>query len=241
MIRDFNVYQRLLQALLPRGRAWRSDDEVRDQILAGEAVELARVDERLDDLLVEADVRTAVELLGEHEIDFGLPDSCTTLSGMTTAERQTALLAKLRATGRLNKQYYIGLAATLGYTVHIDEYTPAWCGLAVCGDACGDQTNLFYWLVNVHYNFTEPFVNFDDLQCIVNRLKPIHTVALFTVYGPGFSNGFSNEFLAMPAADLTQGGFDKGFAGGFAVFYGGGFDGSGFADDFDKPYVHFGY
>jgi hypothetical protein len=160
---------------------------------------------------------------------------------MTTAERQTALLAKLRATGRLNKQYYIDLAATLGYTVHIDEYTPAWCGIVVCGEPCGAQTNLFYWLVNVHYDFNTPFTDYNDLQCVVNRLKPAHTVVLFAVYGPGFDNGFSSGFLAMPTADLTQGGFDTGFANGFAVFYGGGFDSSAFADGFAKPYTHFGY
>lgn len=241
MARDFNTYKRLLQALLPIGRAWRSDDPVREELLTAKAVEFVRVDDRMDDLLTESDVRTTTELIGEHEEDFGLPDGCIIPSDLTILERQTALLTKLRSLGRLNKQYYIDLAAALGYTIHIEEYTPAWCGLAEAGDSCGDQQVLFYWLVNVHYDQTDPFIDYETIECLVNKLKPIHTIALFTIWGPGFDNGFSNGFNAMPPAVLTRGGFSTGFSSGFAVFYGGGFEGTAFSDGFDKPYVKFGY
>lgn len=234
MARDFNSYLRLLKSLLPKGRAW-TQDGVLIELLTGEAVELARIDARVDDLLIERDTRTTTELIAEHEADFSLPDECLKSITMTLTERRTRLTTKLRELGSLHKQYYINLAATLGYTITIDEFKPAWCGLAVANDPCGDQNNLFYWLVNVHYNFVEPFIDYPDLECILNKLRPAHTVALFRIYGPGFSNGFSSGFNAMPAADLTIGGFSKGFSKGFNVHYGGGFN-AGFNNGFDKVY-----
>jgi len=232
MARDFNSYLRMLLSLLPKGKAWQ-DDGVMKEILTGEAVEFARVDSRVDDLLVERDTRTTSELILEHEEDFGLPDDCLEIATLTMAERRAQLNTKLRALGSLHKQYYINLGATLGYTITIDEFTPAWCGLAVAGDPCGDQDNLFYWLVNVHYDFINPFIDYPDLECLCNRLRPAHTIALFRIYGPEYDNAFSNAFNAMPIADLSIGAFDKGFDRAFDKFYGGAFERESFNNEFD--------
>ncbi len=232
MIRDLNAYKRLLTAILPRGRAWRGDDAFRDELLTGEAVELARVDTRMNDLLVESDVRTTTELIGEHETDFGLPDYIFPVVGLPNAQRRDQLLTKLRMLGGLNKQYYIDRAADLGWTITITEYTPAWCGMVVCGDPCGGQKNIFYWRVNIDIlspRFVLPFADgsvfadgselaggqsdYSDLMALIQAYKPVHTIPLFTVTGPGFSNGFSTGFASMPAQ--VQQSFSSGFNSGF--------------------------
>jgi uncharacterized protein YmfQ (DUF2313 family) len=72
-------YLRLLQSLLPWGKAWnREEDSVLTQLLTGQAVEFARVETRSRELAVERDVRTSTELLGDYEEELGLPDLCFT-------------------------------------------------------------------------------------------------------------------------------------------------------------------
>lgn len=241
MTRTYQDYKRLLTALLPRGRAWRAEDPIRDQLFDGLGAELARVDVRVAEFLAESDVRTTTELVEEHEYEYGIPDGLITADGKTLAERRDQLLMRVRSLGSLHKQYYIDIAAALGYTVHVDEFTPAWSGIAGAGDPCGDQQVMFYWRVNVHYDFNNPFTNYDNLQYILNKLKPAHTVVIFRTFGPAFDSGFSQGFDAQPAKRLTIGGFSTGFDKGFDVHYGGGFSGQAFSDGFNKVYTHFGY
>lgn len=243
MARDWNAYYRLLRSLLPRGRAWTPDSGTLKEFLQGKAVELARLDSRVEDLLIERSTLTANELLPEHETDFGLPDGCLDPSVMTMAERRAALNTKLRTLGTLRKNYYIALAESLGYTgVTIDEYVPFWCGLGVSGDPCGDQEMLFYWTLKWTYDMTKPMQDGQDIECLATRYRPAHTVLIVQLVGPGFSNGFSNGFYAVPPIDLSLGGgFSVGFESGFEVYYGGPFDGQAFSDGFEKTYNPFGY
>lgn len=227
MIRDFNQYIKLLRKLLPRGRAWNPDGVVFSQVLAGKAVELARVDTRIDDLMRERDTRYTVELLPEQEAEYGIAlitggfNSAAFSNGFaapaTNAERQLALNTKLRKLGALTKAYYIALAATLGYTVTIDQYTPFWSGLGVSGQACGDQTNIFYWRVNVYTSPYKPVIGYNDLIALLTPLRPAHTIILWSLVGPAFSNGFSNGFNSLPAGVPNSPfslGFNMGFGGG---------------------------
>ena len=256
MAYDADAYLQQLKSLLPRGRAWNHSDPVLSQLLAGMAVELARVDDRIDDLIEERDTRTAVELLAEHEEDYGL-----TAGILTTAERQAALTTKLRATGSLMKSYYVGLAATLSYTITIDEYRPAWAGIWQAGQPCGDQNNLFYWTVNIAFTVAEApaFVTYADLIALLEQIKPAHTHILYQIYGPEYSYAFSTAFAAMPSLNQSMAAFGTAFssafdfvpAGGldgafsvefssaFRVSYGGAFDGSAFSLSFNKVYDAF--
>lgn len=258
MSKTASAYKRLLQALRPRGRAWRQGDPLQEQLFAGWAEELARVDSRVDDFLREADVSTTVELITEHEEDYGL-----IAGALSIAERQTALLAKLVETGTLTKDYYIGLAAVLGYTITIDEYVPAWAGIWTAGQPCGDQQNLFFWTVNISYVVSDSpaFVSYDNLIQLFNQIKPAHTTIIYQLSGPGFSNGFSAGFFALPSMNQSMGGFNIGFgygfnvipteelnggfstdfSSGFKVCYGGAFDGAGFDFGFNKIYDAFPY
>lgn len=173
MARTSVGYLRMLQALLPKGRAWNTktasdllggfapafsrafsiyDSEgcsVLTQFLLGEAEEFARVDGRSNDLLVERDVRQASELLIDHETDLGLPDGCSP-ENYTTAERRVAAYNKTILYGRQNPRYYEEIAEAFGKTVWIDEYQPFWCGTGVSGAPCGAQWVIFYWRATIN-------------------------------------------------------------------------------------------
>ena len=74
-------------------------------------------------VLVDASPATTSNLLVEWEKSLGLPDACTA-ANPSIEQRQAAVRAKWGARGSLTIAYFIALAANLGYTVTITEFTP---------------------------------------------------------------------------------------------------------------------
>lgn len=182
------------QALLPRGKAWpRSRDARMTKILQANADGFARVDRRVDDLIEEADPRTTSELLSDWEEVAGLPDPCVVASGATQTkeQRRAALVAKLTAQGGQSRQFFIDLAAALGFPgATVDEYRPFKCN-SKCDDALWTEDDRFAWKINLPSTggvFTmncnspcdSPLVAWGDstVECRIQRLKPGHTTAL---------------------------------------------------------------
>ena len=250
--RTATEYLRALQSLLPQGKAWSRDDgSVLSEFLLGQAEEFARVDGRSLDLLDERDTRKTSELLIDHEIDFGLPDECSP-DEQTIQERRLEAHGRLIALGQQNPAYYIELAAALGWTIAITEYSAFICGVHGMGDPCGDSDNFFYWKITVTIGGGD-IVYFicggsecgDSLAflgdigavtCAFERYKPAHTQLLWEFDGPEFGYGFGPGFDSLPSLfeSYLYGGFGHGFGLGFDVYLGGGF-GGGFAIGFRKP------
>ncbi len=185
-------YLRQLQALLPQGQAWPRDQEaVLTKLLAALAEELARVDRRGEDLLDEADPRTTSDLLTDWERVAGLPDTCLT-AGQTVEQRRAALVSKLTSLGGQSRQYFIDMAATLGYPgATIDEF-----GLLTCNDDCNgalaSQADRFVWRINLpssggaivatcNSTCNDALQAWGDevIECRINHFKPAHTTVLF--------------------------------------------------------------
>lgn len=187
------------RALLPRGLAWicAAGSRMR-RLLAGLAVEFARVDSRLADLRNEADPRSTLELLSEWEAFAGLPDTCAGGVATTIEERRATLAAKLLATGGASRAYYLSLCAALGYQVEIEVYRPFVCGRSRCGDLLnGGATVRHVWTVRV----SGPRVTYfrvgqgqcgdslgaiaraTDLECKLQILKPAHTLLIVAYEG----------------------------------------------------------
>lgn len=171
-------YRYQLQALLPPGRLWdalRETGSLADWLLAALAAEFAQVDGRAEALLDEADPRTVYELLAEWERVVGLPDPCVP-AGQTVTERRNALVARLASRGGQSRAYFIALAATLGYTITIDEQVDG---------------QPHRWRINTSATtiteFTcespciDPLRKWGNelLECVMNRYKPAHTELLF--------------------------------------------------------------
>jgi len=243
-------YLRLLQRLLPTGRAWTRDIDSRlTQLMHGEAEELARIDARSEDLKRERDTRRTLELITEHENDFALPDICTD-PAETITERRNVLHTKLITLGQQDKTYFINLAAALGYTITITEHRPFWVGYSYVGDPVGDQNVIFHWTVSSSYGAEtiyfvvgsgavgDPLVRYPSLtllECTINKYKPGHTTVDFIYTGPDFSTAFDESFDSAPSgeAEHLEGPFFRSFSDAFNVAYGGKF-GRDFNNDFNR-------
>ena len=132
--------------------------------------------------------------MSQWEKVCGLPDECSALSE-TLAARRGAVLAKLTALGGQTPDYFIELAATLGYQIGIYEFQPCRAGLTRAGDHCGgdDWAHAF----RVEGPETSVFVfragqsqagdnlrtwGNEKLECTIETHKPAHSTVLFA-YG----------------------------------------------------------
>lgn len=187
-------YHEQLWQLMPQGLAWsRKPDGTDDRLLAGMADELARIDARAVYLcLKEFYAQTTRELLEEWEYEYGLPDACRTL-GETLDQRIEDLLQKIRARGGQSIAYFVSLMKALGIDISITEFRPFRVGMSRVGDRLNDRKWLFVFLVNgpavrvyrfrAGRNGTGHRLRYwrgnAVLECIITRLKPAHSYAMF--------------------------------------------------------------
>lgn len=195
-----NKYLRLLLSLLPLGKAWSRTDGAMPDLLNGMSQELSRVDDRITSLPDERDSCTTSDLLTEHEADLDIIPA----TGATDAERRITVRSILTAVGGADPQYFIDLAANMSYTITIDEFRPAWCGVVTAGEPCGDQEVIFVWRVNLVYSLDYIDPTGADLQARLEELKPAHTELIFRIVGVDYSNAFS--ILDFNATPITAGG-----------------------------------
>lgn len=202
---DASAYKRQLLQLLPRGAAWEIElGDVRDKFLEAIAQELARVEARGVDLFNEGDPRTALEMLPDWEQAVSLPDSIVTEIPASVTERRIAILTKLLARGGASPQYFIDLAAVMGFLITITEYTSsvARSGRLRSGDRIYGTAWAYAWKVNV--DLSSPALdgwagasiifrsgtgrsggrlrswNGPVLEAVIRLRKPSHTVVLFS-------------------------------------------------------------
>jgi uncharacterized protein YmfQ (DUF2313 family) len=186
-------FQRGLQGVLPRGRAWpRDPGSTLAALLNGHADAVYGVHQRFVQLLdVESDPSQTIELLTDWENDYGLPDPCTPLNA-TLQQRHAALLAKIAAQGGQSIAYYESVASVMGFAITITELHPFRTQVSSTGDELNGIDAAFTWIVNtasVHViAFTTGVsatgenlrtVDNTSLECRLNALKPAHTVLLF--------------------------------------------------------------
>ncbi len=165
-------YRDQLAQLLPKGKLWeRVLDGRLGQVLHALADEFARVHDRAQDALTEADPRTADEMLEGWERVAGLDGDGT------DDERRAVLHAHLVARGGQSSTYYIGLAANLGVEVTIETVTPFRVDAATVETPLYEDPWAFVWWV------TGPATTSATVQAQVEALvelhKPAHTIVHF--------------------------------------------------------------
>lgn len=183
-------YLQHLQALLPQGPAWPRDaDADLTKLLTALADEFSRLDAKAERVIDEEDARSTSELLADWERVAGLPDVCTGALS-TISARRSALVARLTNLGGQSRQFYIAIAAALGYAITISEFRPYQVNSKVNDPLCGVQW-IFVWQVNAAQNTVRRFaVNSQVseslaswgnilLECAISRLKPAHTKVQF--------------------------------------------------------------
>lgn len=202
-------YLAAMMSLGHRGRAWPTEPgTVRSAVMIGLAQSYVRSGARAVNLIDDASPATTSELLPEWEKSLGLPDPCT-VTDPSTAQRKAAVLAKFIATGGQSSEYFIAVAAALGYTITITELPTAYhwqinapsitvsffhLGIGVCGD--------FFWTTDN-----------TELECRIRAIMPAHTVLTFNytsttgLYSSGGVLGVSSPATGYPTSDagLTAG------------------------------------
>jgi uncharacterized protein YmfQ (DUF2313 family) len=133
--RSGDDYIDALAALLPVGPAWpREYDSTLMKLVGGLSQVWGDVDGRAADLLeIESDPRQTVELLPDWERNFGLPDPCYS-APQTVGQRQLALVMRMTMLGAQSREFFISVAAMIGYTITITEYRVFVVGIDGCGD-----------------------------------------------------------------------------------------------------------
>ena len=128
-------YADAMQSLLPLGQAWpRTWDGVLMLVVRGLTRIWGDFEIRASKLLeMESDPRTTIELLPDWERNWGLPDPCYQ-SPQSIAERQLALVMRMTLEGAQSREFFIQIAAMIGYTITITEYRPFFIAMDGCGD-----------------------------------------------------------------------------------------------------------
>jgi uncharacterized protein YmfQ (DUF2313 family) len=131
-------------ALLPQGQAWpKEPGSTLARACCGLADYWGAVDARAADLLEqESDPRKTLELLLDWERNWGLPDPCYQ-EPLTIGERQLALVMRMTMQGGASREFFISVAAQIGYRITISEFRVFVCGIDRCGDnrVYGDGSN----------------------------------------------------------------------------------------------------
>lgn len=149
---DAADYAATAARLLPPGLFW---DAWRDQTGRGYALLLAKgdtlaaVDTAAARLLRETRPSTTIEMLGDWEAVFGLPDACT-FGDLTLQERRAQIVMRFGARGGQSRAFFEQIAASLGYAITITELPPFRAGVSRCGrDRLNSPAIGHHWRVAV--------------------------------------------------------------------------------------------
>lgn len=179
--------------LMPRGAAWpKEEDSVMRRILRPLLNTYLRLIQRDNNLLIDAFPSTTTELLPEWESSLGLPDPCLG-DHPTIAQRRGQVVARLVAGGGQSVAFFIQYAAQLGYSISIEQFTPAVAGVACAGTADYGEAWAHAWRVHSSAETVfaakagaahagDPLRSWGNnvLECEFKRLSPYHTYLLFS-------------------------------------------------------------
>lgn len=217
MGRTVEQYKNLLLSLLPKGKIWnREPNSIIAKVLKGLAWEFYRIEARAETLITESFVSKTSELITDHEEDFDLPEDGLELASTTAGRREDLLASQIRR-GQQYEAYFEEIAEELGYTILIDLFTPFWAGVATAGSPCGDQRNLFFWLINIEINslcdITDRIIEYKDanlsrIEGKMERIKPGHTHLLFDFSGTEDNRGDATKRLVEFSRAFSSAGFD---------------------------------
>lgn len=184
-----------LQALLPPGAALPREMGSRlDALLRPAADELARLDGRIEALLAEVNPGTSLELLADYERVLGVDPCLGPASGLPLAVRQGLALQRWTAGAGVTRAYFIGLAATLGIAITIEESAPSVAGVLEAGAELVPAPGVYEWIVTLPApalllefeagaaEAGSPLGDFTPsttLECLIRRQAPAHTTVYF--------------------------------------------------------------
>ena len=174
-------YARQVKALLPPGSALHQEsDSALSKVALAVGGELAHVEARGQDLLAEADPRTAAETLDDWERVYGLPDAAISTIPSSIEARRLAVTQKAVAIGGQTPAYFVSLAAACGYTATVyDSYGSL---VLRAGFTCGALSYGTDWAFAWRMDVQPPagaVLSHAELEAVIRRVAPAHTQVIF--------------------------------------------------------------
>ena len=197
-----------MQALLPRGAAWPRDPSATlTAVIAGLAGVYQQSTSDANQLLIQSFPATVNEMLLEWQETLGLLPSSSGETdatvdspvnqalaaaagyALTLPQKQALVVAALTDTGGQSIPYFIALAAAIGITITITEFTRYTVGLSVI-TPISDDAWASVWQVNapiasaISYTSTAdvvqatPGFGSPTLEVLLGAYKPAHTVVI---------------------------------------------------------------
>lgn len=170
------------------------------KLLSAVLVEVKRVRDEICRLRGEVIPSKTVDLIDEHEVEYGLPEPCNLIAPTDFESRKKELVRKVTSTGGNYINYFRDLAARVGLNVVITEDLGTQTFLSgrnKSGDKIWGTIWLFTWYIEVQDYEVNVFKcgqnqsgtplrwwGADELECFFNLLKPKHTNLVITFASP---------------------------------------------------------
>jgi len=182
------------QRLLPRGRVWhRAWGTLQAEALLTLMRTWSRLHNATNALVADVFPCSTIGMLPEWEATLGLPDPCTGPLP-TIAQRTAAVCGKFVARGGSSREYFIHLAASLGFQIEIQTYKPFYAGQGRAGEHLYSEAWAHAWRVIVQGETTvtyfragvsaagEPLADWghDLLQCMFEAVAPADSVLIWS-------------------------------------------------------------
>ena len=188
-------YAYQLDELLPRGPIWkRRQGTLLDAFIFALSNELARVSNKAEGILDEADPRTSIELLEEWFNDWGIPSAClTALADPNQEQKRRELITKIISSRSLTAEFFKEVAESIGYECEIVTYSAFTVADTVDKALYGTEWNTSYSmgirvksqsptrLFTTNWTVDQPLAVWGDslFECLMRELIPAHVVAIF--------------------------------------------------------------
>lgn len=188
-------YEHQINALLPRGPIWhRREGGVLDAVLYALGREAARVDERANAVLDEADPRTSIEELSRWFDEWGIPSACLeAIADPSREQMRQELLAKITSNLGLTAAFFESLAGTLGYQAKVTTFVEhtvdstvdealwdqQWTTVMTLGITIRSDGNTEYF--GVTWGADEALARWGSalLECMIRALALAHVYVIF--------------------------------------------------------------
>tara|TARA_R110000803_G_scaffold162194_1_gene225804 strand:+ start:16750 stop:17373 length:624 start_codon:yes stop_codon:yes gene_type:complete len=196
-------YQALIRSLFPKGQAWlnlnEKDSKIR-KLLDALGIEACRIEDAALDFIEEVDPRTTTDLLTDWERLLALPDDCESQpENLTVQQRRDRVVQVLTTQGGQNEAFYKQLASNFGIDIDVitvEDQPPFRAGRARAGDRLTNGDWRFTFIIDAPASSAIVFragtgragdrlrdFSNPTLECLINKHKPAHTIAIFTFGG----------------------------------------------------------
>ena len=170
--------------LLPQGPGWErgNRNQVRFRVLQAMSVFLRRVEDRARQMIRESDPRNASELFTEWATEMQVPRCTAQFGTISTQDIRNVFVTLIQFAGKggTNEATFIEMMAGFGFTVQVSYPRKKIAKSDGLDFTCVDPLYTDEWNFVFQVEMpAEPPQGAEWIRCLVNMIKPAHTVAIY--------------------------------------------------------------